>query len=48
MDRKTVLKLTLLDLCDRLSNEQIEDVITWGEDLLDAPRICAQAEAHSH
>lgn len=46
-DRKTVLKLTILSLCDELSNEQIEAVIAWAEDLLDAPHICTQAEAHS-
>lgn len=42
-ERKTVLKLTVLNLCNMLSNEQIEELIAWGENLLDAPHIPAQA-----
>lgn len=38
-DRKTVLKLNLLDICDMLSNDQIEAAIAYAEDLLDAPQI---------
>ena len=33
-DRKTVLKVTLLDLCDMLTNDNIEAVIEYAEDLL--------------
>ena len=35
-DRKTILMVTLLDLCDMLSNDQIEEVIEYAEDLLSA------------
>lgn len=33
-DRKTILKVTLLNLCDMLSNDQIERLIDSAEDLL--------------
>lgn len=36
-DKKTALKLILLNLCDSLDNEQIEEVIACAEDLLDVP-----------
>lgn len=45
-NRKTVLKLTLLDLCDILSNDQIESIIDFAEDLLDAPHTYKLIEAH--
>lgn len=41
-DQKTVLKLTLLNLCDILKIHQIEDVIAYAEDQLDALHIFEQ------
>lgn len=35
-ERKTILKLTVLNLCDLLNNDQIEELIALGEHLLDA------------
>ena len=46
-NRKTALKLTLLDLCDILTNDQIESIIALAEDLSDAPHTCKLGEAHS-
>lgn len=45
--RKTVLKLTLLDLCDILTNDQIESIIALAEDLSDAPHTYKLGEVHS-
>ena len=33
-DRLNVLKLTLLNLCDMLTEQQIEKIIEFAEDLL--------------
>ena len=46
-DRKTVLKITLLNLCDMLSNDQIEGIIDAAEDLLSVQHIYKQVEVHS-
>ena len=45
IDRKTVLKLTLLDLCDTLNNNLIEVVITYAEDLLNTPQFKKEVTA---
>ena len=45
IDRKTVLKLTLLDLCDALNNNLIEVVITYAEDLLNTPQFKKEVTA---
>ena len=45
-ERKTILKLTVLNLCDLLNGDQIEELIALGEHLLDAEHSQAQAKTH--
>ena len=45
-ERKTILKLTVLKLCDLLNDDQIEELIALGEHLLDAEHSQAQAKTH--
>ena len=45
-ERKTILKLTVLNLCDLLNDDQIEELIALGEHLLDAEHSQAQAKTH--
>ena len=45
-ERKTILKLTVLNLCDLLNDDQIEKLIALGEHLLDAEHSRAQAKIH--
>ena len=45
-ERKIILKLTVLNLCDMLNVEHIEKLIDWGEHLLDAVHNPEQAKIH--
>ena len=45
-ERKMILKLTVLNLCDLLNDDQIEELIALGEHLLDAEHSQAQAKTH--
>lgn len=45
-ERKMILKLTVLNLCDLLNDDQIEELIALGEHLLDAEHSQSQAKTH--